>query len=89
MVSVEVVLIMEGVTHVSFTWAPRWMPLYLLKKLQMRKTPILVKVTKGFRICGGLGQAHIGEKLCFEVFSIWLEHAYECEELCVFEVISW
>lgn len=71
LVTVEVVLIMEGVTHVSFTGAPRWAPLYLLKKLQTRKTPLLVKVTKGFRICGGLGQTHIGEKLYFEVFSIW------------------
>lgn len=48
--------IMEGVTRVSFTGDSQWLSLYLLKKVHMCGTLMLIAVAKDFRVCGGYGK---------------------------------
>lgn len=61
---------MKGLAKISFTSVLWRVPLFLLTKVQMHDTPMLIGVAKGFRICGGLRQAHSGEKSCFKVFYV-------------------
>lgn len=42
----------------------------LAKKVKMCGIPMIVEVARGFKISGGLGQTHNGERPCFEVFSM-------------------
>lgn len=46
-VSVEVMIITKGMTHVSFTGAPQWAPQYLSKSTGVNGIPKIVRITRG------------------------------------------